>query len=87
MGYKPETITVDSISSGLVESKRFTINGVDKKGHPLFIITIKNHRPGDYSRDELMRYGILQIERAIKLSERYVFGCDNSEIVWGRVNS
>lgn len=66
--YKPEEITAESIKPILM-TLRCVLTGEDKEGRACIIITSRHHTPGEFSIDDMTRYGLFHIEQAIKLGE------------------
>ncbi len=68
--YKPEEIQAESIK-GLLMSQRWITFGRDKKGRATLIVRPRFHNVNEFPMDQMLRYGIFMVEKAIRLTESY----------------
>jgi len=68
--YKPEAIEPASIQ-GLLLSQRWITFGRDKVGRATLIVRPRFHTPDEYPMEQMLRYGIFMVEKAIRLTESY----------------
>ncbi len=68
--YKPEEIQAESIK-GLLMSQRWITFGRDKKGRATLIVRPRFHNVDEFPMDQMLRYGIFMVEKAIRLTESY----------------
>jgi hypothetical protein len=66
--FKPETTTAESVKHILI-TPRLIIHGKDKMGRPCLIIRPRYHKPGEFSTEDMTRYGVFMVERCIRLAE------------------
>ncbi len=52
-------------------SHRWITFGRDKKGRAALIIRPRFHTPDEFPMDQMLRYGIFMVEKAIRLTESY----------------
>ncbi|TNV76633.1 hypothetical protein FGO68_gene711 [Halteria grandinella] len=68
LDFKPDEITAESIKPILM-SERVIVTGQDKEGRACLVITSRHHTPGEFTIEEMTRYGIFHLEKAIKEGE------------------
>ena len=65
--FKPISIEAKTIAPILM-SHRVVYHGFDKVGRPCMLVRPRFHKPGEYPMEDMVRYGIFQLERILRKS-------------------
>ena len=47
------------------------MHGYDKKGQAIIVLTIRNHTPGEYPMEDMVKFALVVIQTAVRKSEKY----------------
>ena len=66
---RPENIDVESIRK-ILESNRVALHGYDKKGQAIIVFTVRNHTPGEYPMEDMIKFALVVVQGAVRKSEK-----------------